>query len=273
LFRKDSEVSEMAQDKDEAPGLELIDSHCHLDFSVFDDCRDFLIEQCHEKGIKQFIVPGVTADTWARLRKTSDKFPSIHPAYGLHPYFLKEHVPAHVEQLKNFLQYNPSVAVGEIGLDYYIENPNKKLQNKLFSAQLDVAHELNLPIILHVRKAHDDVLLHLKKAKVRGGAVHAFNGSYQQATRYIDLGFKLGFGGALTYDRAKHLRELITQLPLNAILLETDSPDMAPAEFTGQYNTPLTVLKVLEVMSHIRSESMTAIGVQCSRNTRSLFSI
>ncbi|MDH5259484.1 MAG: TatD family hydrolase [Gammaproteobacteria bacterium] len=264
---------EIAQDKDSHQRLELIDSHCHLDFHVFDDTRESLINECLEKGIEKFIVPGVTAATWARLKKVSTDFPSIYPAYGLHPYFLNEHDLAHVDKLKLFLQKESAVAIGEIGLDYFLQDLDKEFQQVIFSAQLEVASELKLPVILHVRKAHDDVLIHLKKHNLIGGTVHAFNGSYQQAIRYIDLGFKLGFGGALTFDRAKHLTKLVAQLPLEAILLETDSPDMLPANYAEQYNTPLTILSVLQCICDIRNEDVAEVAEQITKNTCNLFSI
>ena len=263
----------MAQDNGNYQCPELIDSHCHLDFPVFDNTRESLISECAQKGIKKFIVPGVTFATWMRLKNISNNFPSIYPAYGLHPYFINEHKLEHVDELKIFLQSNAAIAIGEIGLDYFLKDLDRQFQQTIFTAQLEVANELKLPVILHVRKAHDDVLLCLKQHKVVGGVVHAFNGSLQQAARYIDLGFKLGFGGALTFDRAKHLRKLILQLPLEAILLETDSPDMLPADYVDKFNTPLTILKVLQQVSDIRNETITDVAVKTTQNCRSLFSI
>jgi len=259
--------------QDNESRLELVDSHCHLDFPLFDDVRESLISTCFQSGIKKFIVPGITAATWPRLQFVSKIHPSIYPAYGLHPYFLHEHRLDHVVKLKTFLSENSAVAVGEIGLDYYLDNPDKQLQQAIFSAQLEVARELKLPVILHVRKAHDDVLFFLKKHNVIGGVVHAFNGSFQQATRYIDLGFKLGFGGALTFDRARNLRKLASQLPLDVILLETDSPDMLPANYSEKYNTPLTTLTALQKMSEVRTESIVEIANQTTQNCYSIFSI
>jgi len=263
----------MAQDNGNYQCPELIDSHCHLDFPVFDNTRESLISECAQKGIKKFIVPGVTFATWMRLKNISNNFPSIYPAYGLHPYFINEHKLEHIDKLKIFLQSNAAIAVGEIGLDYYLKDLDRQFQQTIFTAQLEVARELKLPVILHVRKAHDDVLFYLKKHNVVGGVVHAFNGSLQQASRYIDLGFKLGFGGALTFDRAKHLRRLVSELPLQAILLETDSPDMLPADHVEKFNTPLTVLKVLQQICDIRSESVVNIAKETTQNACSLFSI
>ena len=263
----------MTQNLENDIGFELVDSHCHLDFPEFDENRNELIQQCKAENILKFVVPGVSKDTWPRLKNISGQYAEIFPAYGLHPYFLNEHASEHVGQLHTFLKDNSAVAVGEIGLDYYLKDLDKTLQQCLFAAQLDVAKELNLPVILHVRKAHDDVLQFLKHAKLTGGSVHAFNGSFQQAKQYIDLGYKLGFGGALTFDRAKHLRKLAEQLPLDAILLETDSPDMSPANYSQSFNTPLTILDVLYQMSQIRQQTSSEIASQTTQNSRELFSL
>jgi len=251
--------------------FELIDSHCHLDFPVFDESRVSLLEECANKGIKKFIVPGVTAATWHRLQCVCEKIPVIYPAYGLHPSFIQVHKPEDVDQLKILLKQNFAIAVGEIGLDYYLPGQDKKTQQWFFDAQLALADELGLPVILHVRKAHDDVLLFLKQHHIVGGVVHAFNGSLQQAHRYLDFGFKLGFGGALTFENANHLRRLVSQLPLEAIVLETDSPDMMPSGFTESANTPLTILAVLAVISDIRKESLADVAKQTTSNIHSLF--
>jgi len=138
---------------------------------------------------------------------------------------------------------------------------------------LALAHSFNLPVILHVRKAHDDVLHALRKYNVKGGIAHAFNGSLQQAEQYLNLGFKLGFGGALTFENANHLRKLVQDLPLDSIVLETDSPDMRPANYTSYRNTPLTILSVLDALTGLRSESKDQIAKQTSDNVAKLFSL
>ena len=263
----------MAQENDNAKPLELIDSHCHLDFPEFDENREALINECAAKGVKKFIVPGVTADTWSRLKKVANDYSSIYPAYGLHPYFLAEHKLEHVEALKVFIQNNPSIAIGEIGLDYYLKNLDRNFQQKLLLAQLALANELNLPVILHVRKAHDDVLSFLKQFSLVGGTVHAFNGSFQQAEQYLKLGFKLGFGGAMTFERARHLRQLVSDLPLEAIVLETDAPDMRPANYSQEINTPLTVLTVFRQICKLRRETPQQIANQMTANTCAIFSL
>ena len=251
----------------------LVDSHCHLDFPQFDKDRVAIIRECEQAGIKQFIVPGVSAATWSRLSHVAKDFSCIHIAYGLHPYFVDEHKQADVLKLERILKTNKPVAIGEIGLDFYRKDLDPVKQQTLFEEQLSLAQELQLPVILHVRKAHQQTLETLKKYQLVGGVVHAFNGSYEQARSYMDLGFSFGLGGALTYANATKLRSLALRLPLQNIFLETDSPDMSPANFTGAYNTPLTILKVLAVLHEIRPDSISTITETTTNNVLAMFKI
>jgi len=250
---------------------ELIDSHCHLDFPVFDDRRSTILKECKAHNISKFVVPGVKMATWLKLFELAQQHSDIYPAYGLHPYFIDEHQESDIEQLTAFLDAHPAVAIGEIGLDFYRDDLDKLLQEKLFAKQLVIAEKRHLPIILHVRKAHDNVLKMLRRSSVKGGVVHAFNGSVQQAHQYIEMGFKLGFGGAMTHPGAKHLRKLVSELPLNAIVVETDSPDMPPYQYNEPLNTPLSLLQVLNEISSLRDEDLKVISQQLLNNTHSIF--
>jgi len=251
--------------------MQLIDSHCHLDFPEFDNDRDELIETCKQQGVAKFIVPGVSCVTWQRLHEITSQYSECYAAFGLHPYFIEEHQSSDIKELEKVVKNHQPIAIGEIGLDYYVRDLNKQKQQEIFHKQLALAYEFNLPVILHVRKAHDDVLRALRKYKVKGGVAHAFNGSQQQAEQYLNLGFKLGFGGALTYDNAVHLRKLAQTLPLEALVLETDSPDMRPADYVSSRNTPLTILPVLDVLIRLRSESKNQIVEQASVNVEKVF--
>jgi len=249
-----------------------MDSHCHLDFPEFDSSRSDIIKTCEKNHIKKFVVPGVSQSTWHRLPKLKKQYSQCEVAFGLHPYFIEEHQTSHLLDLESWLDKYKPVAVGEIGLDFFNKSLDKKKQRELFSAQLDIASRYLLPVILHVRKAHDEVIQSLKKSKLKnGGVVHAFNGSLQQANQYMDHGFKFGFGGALTFDNATHLRALASALPLNSILLETDSPDMKPVNYQEPLNTPLTLLSVLDCFSSLRDEKRSDIADQVASNTKALF--
>ena len=252
---------------------ELVDSHCHLDFPAFDADRDELINECKSKSIGKFIVPGITRSTWPRLNKLSNLHPECFPAYGLHPYFIEAHQPTDINQLEIFIQAHHSIAIGEIGLDYYIKDTNRDKQKQIFHDQLRLAADVALPVILHVRKAHDEVIQALRRFKIKGGTVHAFNGSLQQAQHYISLGFKLGFGGALISKQARHLRKLAKDLPLQSLVLETDAPDMRSVNHYERRNTPLTLLEVRNTLVSLRHESAEQISEQTIANVKAIFDL
>ena len=248
---------------------ELIDSHCHLDFPVFDADRSEILAKAKNAGIVGMVIPGTVESSWPTLVRLAMTDKRLHAALGLHPMFVSEHKDAHVRELEKVLNFSKPVAIGEIGLDKQIDNGDYPAQEHFFKAQLAIAKSAGLPVLLHVRKAHDEVLHHLRHvAPERGGIVHAFNGSEQQAQQYLDLGFKLGFGGALTYPRALKLQRLVQVLPLSALVLETDSPDIKPAFETGERNTPLNLPGILDAIARLRGEPAEAIAQATTRNVR-----
>lgn len=252
----------------------LFDSHCHLDFPAFDADRQDVIRACREAGLAGIVVPGVTAATWPRLLEVVAGEPGfLHAALGLQPLFLDEHRDADLKALRAAVETHQPVAVGEIGLDYYDKRLERGRQRELFRAQLAIAREADLPVILHVRKAHEEVLGTLRQARVCGGVAHAFNGSLQQARRYIDLGFKLGIGGAMTHERARKLRAMVRELPLEAMVLETDAPDMAPAGHRGERNSPAYLPEVVAALSELRGEAPEALARATSRNVQDVFKL
>jgi len=250
--------------------MHLIDTHCHLNFSQFDSDRKKLLEYCQAIGVKDIIVPGVKAEDWSQLLNTCAQSTLLHPALGLHPLFLADHKPEHLLQLKDFIENNKIIAIGEIGLDFYLPDHDKQAQIDLFSAQLALAQAMQLPVLLHVRKAHDQTISLLKKYPVLGGIVHAFNGSLQQAEHYQQLGFVFGVGGAITYPKATRLRSLFSQLPLSSIVLETDAPDMPLLDMQGQRNSPENIPLILDALSSIRSESREEIATITARNAKKI---
>lgn len=253
----------------------LIDSHCHLDFPAFDADREQVIAHCRAVGVVGIVVPGVSAATWPRLLGLVAQHPGfLHAALGLQPLFLAEHEEAHVDALREAVLRHRPVAIGEIGLDHYRQELDRARQRALFLAQLEVAREAALPVILHVRKAHEDVLQILRGVGLSaGGVVHAFNGSAEQARRYIDLGFKLGVGGAMTHERARRLRDMVRVLPASALVLETDAPDMAPAGHRGERNSPAHLPEVLAALAALREEPAAALARTCLHNTQALFGL
>ena len=248
--------------------MQLIDTHCHLDNDRFSADRVEIIEHCHKLGIKKIVVPATSASGWLQLLMLCETQKGLYPALGLHPMFISSHKDKDIKSLEKWIQDHRQqvVAVGEIGLDYYDKQLDRKRQQKLFEAQLHIAQEADLPVILHVRKAHDRILKTLKRIPVKGGTVHAYAGSEQQAERYIDLGFKLGFGGTTTYEKSRRIRQLVVNLPLESIVLETDAPDMAVAAHHGERNSPEYLPDILNAISDLRGAKAKDIAKQTTKN-------
>lgn len=247
----------------------LIDSHCHLDAPDFDADRTEVLLRCRKMGVSALVIPGVLAERWDALLELASTEQGIYPALGLHPVYLANHSSQDLKRLEVLLATRAEVvAVGEIGLDYFIAGLDRSLQLDLFCAQLKIAQAANRPVLLHVRKAHDDVLAALRKHRVCGGIAHAFNGSMQQAMQYIDLGFVLGFGGTLTYERAHKLHRLARELPLESIVLETDAPDMAPSQHRDERNSPEFLPEIVAELARIRDESPEQLAGQTTLNVR-----
>ncbi len=251
--------------------LKIFDSHCHLDFKQFEGKLELMLDKAREAGICGILIPGVEHEGWRRIRQMTARYPLCHTALGLHPMYVSAHQKSHLHDLELALSVGPIAAIGEIGLDYYKAENDRKLQKEYFEAQLVIAREARLPVVLHVRKAHDEVLLLLKNNHFNfGGIVHAFNGSEYQAERYISMGFKLGFGGAMTFPRAAKIRKLATSLPLESIVLETDAPDMPPVSCKQSYNTPLHLFDNFKSLDSLREESSQEIAEQTTKNAYSI---
>jgi TatD DNase family protein len=244
----------------------LIDTHCHLDAAEFDADRDAVAQSAAQVGVKMIVVPAVERANFQTVMNLSAQQPHVCYALGIHPMYVDNAKPSDLTLLKKLITEqlampnNKLVAVGEIGLDFFVTQQNCETQEYFFTEQLKIAKEFNLPVILHVRRAVDDVLKYLRKYKITGGIAHAFNGSPQQAEEFIKLGFKLGFGGAMTYPRALKIRELAKTLPIESIVLETDAPDIPP-EWLGTKgrNSPQQLLKIAQCLADLRGLKITQI--------------
>ncbi len=253
--------------------MQLIDTHCHLDVATFDSDRDTVLSRAHAVGVSRLIVPGITAAGWEKLLALCTNETGLYPALGLHPVFLDSHQPDDLNVLEKLMAHHAPIAVGEIGLDFYLPELDRARQKTLFEAQLYIARAASLPVLLHVRKAHDDTLALLRKARVCGGICHAFNGSLQQARQYMDLGFKLGFGGMLTYEHSHKLHRLARELPLESMVLETDAPDMPPSSHHGRRNSPEYLPEVLQALANLRDEDADTIAAQTTANAIELLKL
>ncbi|HEY9147733.1 MAG TPA: TatD family hydrolase [Gammaproteobacteria bacterium] len=253
--------------------MDLFDTHCHLDVPEFAADRDAVLARTRAAGVSRLLVPAIAADGWDALCAFCRRHEGLYPALGLHPIYTAQHRDEHLSQLRERLAAQRPLAIGEIGLDFFIPEPDRERQQLLFEAQLALAEEFQLPVLLHVRKAHDQVLQSLKKFSLPGGIAHAFNGSLQQAQQYLELGFHFGFGGMLTYQRSTKIRKLAAELPLSSIVLETDAPDMAPAAHHGERNSPEYLPEVLAALAEVRPEPPQELAAHTTANALKLFDL
>lgn len=251
----------------------LVDSHCHLDAAEFDSDRDAIVERAREGGVTRQIVPAVDAAGWPKLREICAAAPGLHPAYGLHPMFLPSHRDEHIPQLREWLQSERPVAVGECGLDYFVEGLDRDLQSHYFEAQLALAREFDLPVIVHARRAVDAVIASIRRVGGLRGVVHSFSGSEEQARQLWKAGFLLGLGGPVTYERANRLRRLVADMPLEHLLLETDSPDQPDSGIRGQRNEPARLREVLHTIAALRGVDPEVVAEATTANARRLFGL
>ena len=253
----------------------FIDTHCHFDFPPFAGHEEDSLVRAAKAGVGRIIVPAIAAQYFDRVSELAGKHPALYAAFGLHPIVIEEHTPHSLAQLEQRLTAQPEkvVAIGEIGLDLYRDDPQFERQQQFLEAQLNLAKRFDLPVILHSRRTHDKLAMYLKKyALPRTGVVHGFAGSLQQAQRFIELGYYIGVGGTITYPRASKTRDVMTRLPLTALLLETDAPDMPLNGYQGQPNRPEQAARVFNTLCELRPEAPDVIADTLLQNTLRLFS-
>lgn len=259
----------------------LIDTHCHLDAAEFSADRREVIARAGREGVEGIVIPAVARANFDAVRELAHQFPEGRYALGIHPIAVPEAQDADLEclaqQIELCLADARFVGVGEIGLDFFLrelkEPDMRKKQVRFFEAQLKLAQQYDLPVIVHVRRSQDDVLKYLRRREGVRGIAHAFNGSFQQAEQFIAQGFKLGFGGAMTFERALQIRRLAAQLPLDAIVLETDAPDIPPA-WLGRpggeplRNEPAEVARIGQVLAELRGISNEEVVEATGQNAK-----
>ncbi len=243
----------------------LIDTHCHLDAQEFALDRPAELASAKQVGVNMIVVPTIGQQNFQQVMALSAQYPQCVYALGWHPMYINAAQPSDMVTLHKLVMTQMPVdprlvAIGEIGLDMFLTKHNLETQAYYFNEQLKIAREFNLPVIVHSRRAVDEVLKYLRRIKVCGGIAHAFNGSEQQAEAFAKLGFKLGFGGAMTYNRALKIRALAKNLDLDWIVLETDAPDIPPQWLGHQgRNSPKELMKIAEVLAEIRGVSIAQI--------------
>lgn len=253
--------------------MRLVDSHSHFDAAEFDADRAAAHARAVAAGVVAQIVPAVDAAGWPKLRQTCAGLPGLWPAYGLHPMYLDAHRPEHLPALRAWIERERPLAVGECGLDYFVEGLDAEAQSFYFDSQLRLAREFDLPVIVHARRAVDAVIAAIRRIGGLRGVVHSFSGSAEQAAQLHRLGFLLGIGGPVTYARANRLRKLVAGMPLEQLLLETDSPDQPGAAHRGQRNEPAHLLEVLDAIATLRKEPRDDIAAATRDNAVRLFNL
>lgn len=251
----------------------LVDSHCHLDAAEFDPDRKQVIARAREAGVHAQVVPAVDAAGWPKLREVCAAGSGLYPAYGLHPMYLSSHRDEHLPLLREWIERERPLAVGECGLDYFIEGLDPDRQQHYFEGQLQLAREFDLPVIVHARRAVDAVIAAVRRIGGLRGVVHSYSGSVEQAQQLWRAGFMLGLGGPVTYDRANRLRKLAATMPLEYLLLETDAPDQPDAGIRGQRNEPARITEVLRTIATLRAMEPDDLARATTANAQRLFAL
>lgn len=253
-------------------GFDLFDSHAHLDAPEFDGDRARVLQNARTVGVTELLIPAVGADTWANLHALCEAEPGLYPAYGLHPCYLAQHADDDLALLEDWLRTHPAAAVGECGLDHFDPGLDRARQSRLLHGQFEIAHRFDLPLVLHARRAFEEVILALRRfGKPLHGVVHSFSGSAEQARQLRQLGFSIGIGGPVTYSRARRLRSVVAALPIESLLLETDAPDQPAECHRGQRNEPAFLTEVLHCVAALRDMDPTELAQATTANARHLF--
>lgn len=250
----------------------LFDTHVHLDAQEFDGDRARVLRSARAAGVDEMLVPAITAESWPGLQALCVAEQGLYPAYGLHPCYLAQHAAHDLRRLADWLRMHPAHAVGECGLDYFEPGLDQARQLELLYGHFEIAHRFDLPLVLHARRAFEDVILALRRfGKPLRGVVHSFSGSAEQARQLWQLGFLVGIGGPVTYARARRLRGVVAALPIESLLLETDAPDQPAECHRGQRNEPAFLVGVLECVAGLRGESPVEVANATTANARRLF--
>ena len=240
-----------------------VDTHCHLDAPELLANLPSILEESAQKGVQAILLPAVQASDFVHVKELAHQYakqiPGLVYTLGIHPLYIQRAKESDLQVLQEAIEANLEdsrfVGIGEIGLDYFVEGLDPQRQDFFFQGQLDLAQQFQLPVVLHVRRSQDAILKALRQRTIPGGIAHAFNGSFQQAEQFIDMNFKLGFGGAATYTRALQIRRLLKELPLDSIVTETDSPDIPPAWLRDEgleFNSPSYLPRIATELADIR---------------------
>lgn len=253
--------------------MRYVDAHCHLDFPRFDGCLEQEISDARAAGVSAFVVPGVRARHWSRVQAIARGHRGVFYCLGIHPWYVNEHSDGDLDNLEALLAGHPElcVGVGECGLDR--TRGDLALQMPWFEAQAGLASRYGYPLVIHSVKTHDEVYALLRRTSWSGPAlIHGFSGSYQQARKLVDLGCFIGVGGVITHDRARKTRDALARLPVEALILETDAPDMAPQGVAAGCNGPAQVPRIARILAQLRATTEEALAPVLLKNVQALYS-
>ncbi len=253
----------------------LVDTHCHLDFHRFDGDRDEVVARALEAGVSRIVVPALDLDNCAAVLALADRYPSVFAAVGVHPNSTALWSDGWIETLRELAAHDKVVAIGEIGLDYHWDKSPHETQQRALTQQLELAAELDLPVIVHNREADSDVLRLLEQSALRNGdrpgVLHSFSSDWEVAARGLELGYYLGFTGPITYKNANELRDVLRKAPMDRILVETDAPFLAPQAHRGQRNEPAYVVHVAQQVAAVRETSLKTVEAMTTENAACIF--
>jgi len=255
--------------------MKLIDSHAHLDLSEFKKDMPDVICRAKEGGIENIITIGIGIQECRSAIKIAEEYPDVYAAIGIHPHNAKLLDLKTLDFLEDNAKNNKVVALGEMGLDFFRNHSSREDQIRAFRAQLDLAKGVNLPVIIHDRDAHEETLSILEEEKtgLAGGVIHCFSGDLEMAFKCIDMGFYISIPGTVTFKNAKKQQEVVRELPIEKLLIETDCPFLAPVPYRGKRNEPLYVTHVAEAIARIKNLSVEEVARITVLNTKELFSL
>ena len=252
----------------------LFDTHAHYDDDWFDEDRDALLASMPEKGVGLIVNPGITVETSRQAIAMAERYPHVYAAVGIHPENCHDFVPQHIDELRKLARHPKVVAIGEIGLDYYWDtNPPKEFQQEVLRAQLALARELKLPVIIHDRDAHADTLAIVKEFPEVTGVFHCYSGSVEDARTLVKMGWMLSFNGAATFKNARKAPEVIAEVPMEQLMIETDAPYLAPVPHRGKRNDSGLVYLVAEKIAQIKGLTAEEVAEITWENGKRFFRI
>lgn len=255
--------------------IELFDSHCHVDDEKFDADRDEVLRRMAERGVTRYAVIGSDMASSRHAADYAAHHSGCFAAVGIHPHEAKGYREGDLDTLAAWSKEEKVVAIGEIGLDYYYDLSPRETQKEVCLRQMELAYNLHLPVVYHVRDAHQDMLdlMKARKGRLSGGIIHCFSGSWEIAREYLKLGFFISFAGPVTFKKAPKLQEAAVNVPFDRLLIETDSPYLAPEPVRGRRNEPDNVFHVAEKIAALRGVSLELLAEQTTRNAMSVYGI